>query len=394
MKCPKCGTDLPDSSQLCTKCGSEVSQNFNYSNMENELLNTVLEEEAINGMSEKSMLYQQQEPDDDDYEEEFYGKESKKQPGRLAAALLTSAAVFAGAVFFLRTFPTEITYKKIESEYQNCLKLMSQKDYEEAAKYVERLLDEDAENLEYLALKNTICEKTGSSKSQMKVLKKIIAADADNYAAYEQLLQLYLAKDNLNEIKKMSEDAPNAAIAAMLKAYLVDAPYLELTPGVYDTIQELVITSEGGHEIYYTLDGSSPKENGTLYTGPILLEQDHFYTVKAVCKNSRGSYGDESFGEYQIGINAVRPTPAEIEQPAVYPDAGEYSTPQMINIDVPIGYQAYYSWSLGTELTPQNGTLFVGGISMPEGDSTLSVIVTDGNGNSSPVKQVAYSYQP
>ena len=138
MKCPKCGTDLPDSSQLCTKCGSEVSQNFNYSNMENELLNTVLEEEAINGMSEKSMLYQQQEPDDDDYEEEFYGKESKKQPGRLAAALLTSAAVFAGAVFFLRTFPTEITYKKIESEYQNCLKLMSQKDYEEAAKYVER----------------------------------------------------------------------------------------------------------------------------------------------------------------------------------------------------------------------------------------------------------------
>ena len=52
MKCPKCGTDLPDSSQLCTKCGSEVSQNFNYSNMENELLNTVLEEEAINGMSD------------------------------------------------------------------------------------------------------------------------------------------------------------------------------------------------------------------------------------------------------------------------------------------------------------------------------------------------------
>ena len=51
MKCPKCGIDLPDSSQLCTKCGSEVSQNFNYSNMENELLNTVLEEEALNGMS-------------------------------------------------------------------------------------------------------------------------------------------------------------------------------------------------------------------------------------------------------------------------------------------------------------------------------------------------------
>lgn len=394
MKCPKCGMSLPDSSQICPKCGSEVSQNFNYSNMENELLNTVLEEEAINGMSEKSMLYQHQEPDDEYYDEEDYGERQKKRPGMLAAALLASAAVFAGAVFCLRTFPTDFEYQKIEAEYQNCLKMIAADDYEEAFKYVELLLDEDAENLEYLALKNTICEKIGDSESQMKILKKIIAADVDNYAAYEQLLQLYLAEDNLNEIKKMAEAAPNAAIASMLKAYLVDAPYLELTPGVYDTIQELVITSEGGHSIYYTLDGSSPQENGTLYTGPILLEQDHFYTVKAVCKNDRGSYGDESFGEYQIGINAVRPTAAEIEPPTVYPDAGEYHTPQMIGIDVPIGYQAYYSWSLGTALTPQNGTLFVGGISMPEGESTLSVILTDGNGNSSPVKQVSYSYQP
>ena len=138
------------------------------------------------------------------------------------------------------------------------------------------------------------------------MLKKIIAADEDNYQAYEKLLELYLADEKQDEIKKLAENAPNAVIASMLKEYLVDAPYLELTPGVYDTVQELSITSEGEHSIYYTLDGTSPQENGTLYTNPILLEQDHFYTVKAVCKNERGTYGDEAFGEYQIGINAVR----------------------------------------------------------------------------------------
>ena len=389
MKCSKCGMELPDSCTVCSRCGSEISRDFNYNNMERELLNTVLEEEAINGMSENSMLDQHKEPEDETMYEEV-----KKQPGKLAAAFVVSAAVVAGTVFFLRSFSTDFEYEKTEAEYQNCLTMMAKENYKEALESVEILLKENADSLEYLALKNTICEKSGDSASQLKVLKKIIAADEDNYQAYEKLLELYLADEKQDEIKKLAENAPNAVIASMLKEYLVDAPYLELTPGVYDTVQELSITSEGEHSIYYTLDGTSPQENGTLYTNPILLEQDHFYTVKAVCKNERGTYGDEAFGEYQIGINAVRPTPNEIAQPDVYPDGGEYHTPQMINIDVPIGYQAYYSWSLGTELTPQNGTLFIGGITMPEGESTLSVIITDGNGNCSTVKQVSYHYQP
>ena len=49
--------------------------------------------------------------------------------------------------------------------------------------------------------------------------------------------------------------------------------------------------------------------------------------------------------------------------------------------------------SLGTALTPQNGTLYTGGITMPEGSSVLSVILTDANGSSSDVTQVSYTYQ-
>lgn len=176
---------------------------------------------------------------------------------------------------------------------------------------------------------------------------------------------------------------------------MVDAPYLELPPGVYDSNQLLEITSEQGHSIYYTLDGSSPQENGKLYEQPIPLEQGYHYIITAVCKNDAGTYGDEASGEYRIGINAESVRPATVlEPPEVVPEAGTYNLSQLITISVPIGNKAYYSWTLGEGLTPENGTLYTGGIAMPQGTSTLSVIRADDYGNCSEVKQISYTYQP
>lgn len=440
MKCAKCGMELSPSAQRCSRCGEAVSPEFNYKNMERELLHTVWEEETINGISGSSMLYQQQEQpqalrkmdnqkgmrtikdqnayDEMDEMDDEYEEEPGKHPGKLAVSLLASAAVFAGLAFFLHNFSTDYEYEKTEAEYQNCLTLMAKEDYPGAMDSVDLLLGEESDSLAYLALKNTICEKSGDSKQQMETLKQIIRLDADNYQAYEKLLELYLAEEDQEGIEKLAADAPNSAIASMLSEYLVDTPYLVLTPGVYDASQTLEITSENGNSIYYTLDGSSPQEYGVLYSAPISLEQDYIYSVRAICKNERGAYGDEASGDYQIGINAVNrvtgpgtmsgaengsgtetvtgsdSAAVQLEQPQVYPQSGTYTSQQQITIDVPIGYQAYYSWSLGDALTSQNGTLYTGGITMPEGNSVLSVIVTDANGSSSAVKQVSYTYQP
>lgn len=439
MKCAKCGMELTSSARTCSRCGEAIEREFNFKNMEKELLNTVWEEETIHGISGKSMLYepktdlqittdqknsanqkgagmisrhnQYEEPDE--MEEMDDDDIVEKQPVKLTLAILTSAALFGGLAFFLQNFSTDYVYEKKEADYLNCLKMLSEEDYAGALGHVDLLLKSESDSLEYLAIKNTVCEKTDDSKLQKETLKKIISLDADNYQAYEKLLQIYLEDENQEGIEKLAENAPNSAIASMLEEYLIDTPYLELTPGVYDASQTLAITSERENSIYYTLDGSSPQEHGVLYSAPIPLEQDYIYSVRAVCKNERGAYGDETSGDYQIGIDAVNRisattdpsgtgTPAgssgsasaQINQPEVYPQSGTYTTQQQITIDVPIGYQAYYSWSSAAPLTPQNGTLYTGGITMPEGSSVLSVIVTDGNGNSSEVKQVSYTYQP
>lgn len=420
MKCANCGMELSPSSKTCIRCGSMIEKAFNYQNMEKELLNTVMEDEDMAGMPEKSLLYQENSLSDDDLEEPE--GEPEKQWGKLAVSLLLCGVLLAGGVFGLQRFPTEYTYGKTEAEYRNCLDLMAKQDYTNALASVDLLLEEDGDNLAYLALKNTICTKSGDEKAQISVLNKIIEQDVDNYQAYEQLLQLYLTKDNQAKISKLAAEAPNKIIASMLRSYLVEAPYLELTPGVYDTGQTLAISSESGYAIYYTLDGSSPEKEGILYQEPLFLEQGH-YTVTAVCRNEHGVYGQEESGEYQIGIstdsgNMSNPSTdgssdtsqitgnensdygsqgdsaSPVGQPAVYPDSGTYTTPQRIVIDVPIGDKAYYSWSLGASLTPENGTLYTGGITMPEGSSVLSVILADANGNTSTVKQVSYQYQP
>lgn len=398
-----------------------MKDEFNYKNMEKELLHAVWEEETIRGIQGESILYQQaaamqkgmstikdQGNYEQDYEEDYEEDEEpfQKQPGKLALALLASTAAFAGIAFFMQSFSTDYAYEKKEAEYQNCLVSMTKKEYPNALASVDLLLKEDTDNLAYLALKHTISEESGDLKTQRETLKKIISLDADNYQAYEKLLAIYLEKGNQKGIERLAQDAPNSAIAAMLSEYLVDAPYLVLTPGVYDAGQTLSITSERGNDIYYTLDGSSPEENGIRYASPITLEQGYIYSVRAVCKNERGAYGDEAVGDYQIGINAVNyiaetgitdntgmDTGGLSSAPEIYPQSGTYTSSQQITIDVPIGYQAYYSWSAGTALTPQNGTLYTGGITMPEGSSVLSVILADANGNCSEVKQVSYTYQ-
>lgn len=398
-----------------------ATADFNYHNMEKELLNTVMEEENMAGITQGPALYQES-----DFDEEPEG-EPTKQWGKLAASLFITVLVFAGIVYVLHRFPTEYSYGKLDAEYQNCLSLMADGNYKAAAKSVDLLLKQDQDSLAYLALKNKICDKTDDKEEQLVVLQQIVAKDQDNYQAYQQLLQLYLDQDAQTEIAELAENAPNSVIASMFKPYLIDAPYLELTPGNYDNSQILAITAKSGYDILYTIDGTPPKEKGIPYTGPITLESGH-YTITAICKSEKGAYSKEETGEYQIGADTSQGTiqglPVEtdsvtqsdqtnentdtntdangqpvqngssIEQPAVYPESGTYTTPQRIVIDVPIGYQAYYSWSLETTLTPENGTAYQGGITMPEGSSTLSVIVTDGNGNSSSVKQVSYTYQP
>ena len=82
----------------------------------------------------------------------------------------------------------------------------------------------------------------------------------------------------------------------------------------------------------------------------------------------------------------------QLGMPQVTPDSGEYLTPQTIHISVPAGCTAYYTWN-GQNPTTASAR-YSGGISMPEGNNVLSVIVVDAYGNESSIQRVNYIYMP
>ena len=104
MKCSTCGIELPPSSQKCSHCGTVVSEAFNYNNMENELLNTVLEEENMIGFT--------QDTESEQLEMEEEEIEVEKHWGQLAVSLLAGAVIFAGIILACRLFQMNMYIRK------------------------------------------------------------------------------------------------------------------------------------------------------------------------------------------------------------------------------------------------------------------------------------------
>ncbi len=74
----------------------------------------------------------------------------------------------------------------------------------------------------------------------------------------------------------------------------VDMPQANVEPGEYDKVITVEL-STGNYEdtIYYTLDGSSPLENGILYTVPINISEDAYlqtYTLRNGCISEISEY--------------------------------------------------------------------------------------------------------
>jgi len=356
---------IPNARQNCPRCGALLARDFNYGNMENELLNTVYEDEMTDmrhRRGDMSMYRTDGNAYGNEYREDYgdeYGDEYgeydtpepvRRQPVKLVLSLLASVAVFGGLAAALHAIPTEYVNEELPAAYQQCIYHMADKDYSSAKTALKPLLKYEDSNLEYLAMQNTICEMLDDTEEQIGTLKRIIELDEDDFPAFESLLELYLEDGNLDGIKELAELAPNNTILAMLKEYLVEAPVLELAPGVYDPGQELPITSPEDFNIYYTTDGTDPKETGKLYYGPFTLAEGHT-KVRAVCRNESGVYGEEASAEYDV-------------QPA-YSDSGGYGDTQ-----TGVGYSDGYG-------DTQTGV----GYSDGYGDTQTGVGYSDGYGD-------------
>ncbi|MBI2843314.1 MAG: chitobiase/beta-hexosaminidase C-terminal domain-containing protein [Armatimonadetes bacterium] len=130
-----------------------------------------------------------------------------------------------------------------------------------------------------------------------------------------------------------NNDPPNVATGPGLNG--LDLTITEVLPtvptptffpdgGTYSEPQNVTIScASPGATIYFTTDGSDPSEtNGTVYSGPVLVDRD--LTLKARAYESGYSPSMLKWAEYRM---------APVATPTFSPDGGMYATTQLVTIE-------------------------------------------------------------
>lgn len=105
--------------------------------------------------------------------------------------------------------------------------------------------------------------------------------------------------------------------------FQAEAPVFDLAAGTYSQEQTLSITGPEGAEIYYTTDGSEPREdNSLLYEGPISLTEG--VTVAAVAVAAGAEPSEPIAAEYAF-VTITAPEFAEAAPGYALPEAASFT---------------------------------------------------------------------
>ena len=230
------------------------------------------------------------------------------------------------------------------------------------------ILDKNQNSYQAHRLLAEIYEKQKNDDAALVLYQEVLKIDSANRDACKGLIAIYEKQKNYDAIIELS-DAVDSSLADLFTDYQVQEPKFSIEPGVYDGEQTLVLSSDAGDSVFYTMDGSDPTEKGLMYTNPIALdENNHTYMIKAVCMNEKNIYSDVITNQYQIKI----PAP---DIPIVTPDGGDFGVETTVSVTVPDGCSAYYTWDGSTPTSASSR--YSGPLTIPEGNNVLSVIIID-----------------
>lgn len=371
MKCAKCGAEIKAGCVYCSVCGNEIQVVTDYSILEDDYLKELMQDELSGGREEKK------EESAKKAEPEKPKKKKSKKNYLIIGALVAVLVLLVVCGLLLKGNSYDSQMKKAEKAYEK-------KNYEETIEYAQKALKHNKKSAEAMVLAAKAHLELQQEEDAISLLEDAVKADASNKEAYQLLLDLYVENEDYNAIAKLYEKTEKADIQELFEAYLVLPPAFSEKAGSYEEALDIVLESEEGLDIYYTTDGSDPKEEGTPYESTIPFHEDGTYTLKAVCVNEDGIYSKTVKAEYKIAI-------AVPDLPTATPDSGTYTQPTQISIEVPDNCTAYYEWN-GTP--GSNSNRYQGPFDMIEGNNVLSVILVNDNGQTSGIQKYNYIYMP
>ena len=279
MKCEICGTEIPEGTLYCPKCGKDIHivpdfKEFAERKAEDtvrNLLNDLDGEEADFGRSPEGANDERPVRKKEGFTEEKQSKYGWTRFALLAASIMILASVslgfinMSGRTDFLLESAREAAISGDSAQAKAILEGIEAKDAADvdALLYLAKLYKEDGEMIKY---ENLLLSVIGMS----------FATSEQNAESYEKLLTIY---ENAGDYVSMADillGCNNVEVKEKYIDYCIMTPEFNLDSGYYGTDQLFKITIPGRGRIFYTLDGTDPDLYSSEYSVPLLLTKGEY----------------------------------------------------------------------------------------------------------------------
>ncbi len=213
------------------------------------------------------------------------------------------------------------------------------------------------------------------------MLEDILAYDKYNEAAIKALGQYYVKTQNGSAINSLLATYRDTRAESYIQEFEVAVPTVSETPGTFSSPIKLSLMAGSGCTIYYTVDGSNPTKESTVYTGELQIGMD--LTVKAMAVDRIGV--ESLVAEYKYAINLNVP-----DGPVLNVATGStIDTDTVLKVtNLKAGTKVYYTID-GT--TPTADSLaYENGIQLANGSCIVSLVTIDSNGEASKITRYTY----
>lgn len=388
MICEKCGKEIKGNRLFCPSCGTEVQIVPEYTQLENELMesmellkedaNRVKESSSANGFrkrdismdsesvqGEKSLQIPKYEKkpmnykgekdiysfddeeerwkEEDDWEEFRLDKkkDSVKQKrlklvSSIVALSIVIVAVVTGIIVYAVSSANEGSYsnqaKKGDEYWKNG-------DYSSAITAFKNAIDGAADNEEKAQacckLASVYVEQ-GNAENAIKYYEQAVALNKISTEDISTLVGLYENKEDNMSIRKLAQKVNNKETEHLFEQHLLNQPEFNYKSGTYNELLTVELSVANGEQIFYTLDNKPATTQSVPYTEALQIGEGTT-VVRAVSVNKEGMVSDEVITTYEVKLD-VPPTPV------ISPETGNYAEATKISIlNVPTNCKAYYT---------------------------------------------------
>lgn len=374
MKCTNCGAEFEDGTLFCPKCGKEVQWVPEYHTLE-----TILRQKELMEQEKKKKELEAQKEKERQQRKAEQERKKKRQKniilGSCAAAVVLAAGV--GLLFVYQTQHNSFDFQMAQAETK-----FSNKNYEDALKYVDQALSLKPDSAEANILQAKIYLKNEDEATALNILLNVVEEFPDNTSAYGELLRLYEKQEEYVKIQELMANA-SEEMQDTYQNYVCPLPKVSKTGGDYTEALSLEFDNLlEDTQVYYTLDGSQPDASSQKYETPISLEDEGEVTLKYIAYNKKKIPSELGEETYRITYEAP-------EKPLISPSDGQYEYAEQIIVTAKDGCDIYYAFD---EEPTIESTKYTGPIAMPTGEHTFSAIAVDERGKVSPVSSKMYVY--